>query len=383
MAGIRLNSIIRKNLNTQKPGMSGLPGTSYGAPAEGIPYLGSTPEQPTDTYTGQSTKTTKTKIPPSLEQLQLFSSGQPGAGSVKQSYSAVQPDVGTGSATWEQERDIRATEAKAATEAQAARDRTAQLAQAELARQTRESETSRERFRQEAERALLLERDRLAQGGQAAEGVRLSERDRLAAAQAKELAALSHTGLLERERLGGERSSAAAAAEREGIFERDRRTQEAERAALLERDRLNREGEERSFGRFKEVSALPLPGEGSGGAGDGTAPAFDEGAARSAAFARAKDQAGQTARASLTSLREALGSRGMLGGGAETVGTANIIGGAGQDVGDFTREQLIQDLDRSSKVADRDYAGKVTKRGQDLDYRQSLLALLNSGKGLY
>ena len=157
------------------------------------------------------------------------------------------------------------------------------------------------------------------------------------------------------------------------------------REDLLERDRLNREGEDRRFGRFKEVADMPIGGPGGSTGPSGPAgPAYDENAARAAAFGRAKDTAGKNARASLTALREVMAERGgALGSNYEAAGTGAVLGESGGDVNDFIREQYIQDLNRAAGVADREAGANVTRRGQDMGYRQSLLALLNNGGGLY
>src|SRR3990167_7770732 len=111
---------------------------------------------------------------------------------------------------------------------------------------------------------------------------------------------------------------------------------------------------------LQEASGLDLLGASSsagvgawGGAGDGlggTAPQVsmpDTSAARNAIFARAKDQAGQTARAALTGLQGEMAGRGLLGSGIEGSEMANIIGQAAGGVNEVTREQAIQDaLDR-------------------------------------
>jgi hypothetical protein len=109
---------------------------------------------------------------------------------------------------------------------------------------------------------------------------------------------------------------------------------------------------------------------------------FDEEAARNAAFARAKDRAGQTARASLNSLREMLGPGG-LGGARESQRTAEVLGGAAGDIGEFEREQLIQDLGRAGEIGNRERAAGLTERGQDLDAQRALFSLFNLTGGIY
>jgi len=102
----------------------------------------------------------------------------------------------------------------------------------------------------------------------------------------------------------------------------------------------------------------------------------DETAARSAAFARAKEQAGSTARSALMSLQGAIDERGMTGSSVEAGQAGGVIGGAANSVGDFTREQLIQDLNRASQIADMRYQGDITQRGQDMNRTQTLMGLM-------
>jgi hypothetical protein len=109
---------------------------------------------------------------------------------------------------------------------------------------------------------------------------------------------------------------------------------------------------------------------------------FDEEGARNAAFARAKDRAGQTARASLNSLREMLGPGG-LGGARESQRTAEVMGGAAGDLGEFEREQLMQDLGRAGQISDRERAAGLTERGQDLESQRALFSLFNLTGGIY
>jgi hypothetical protein len=105
-------------------------------------------------------------------------------------------------------------------------------------------------------------------------------------------------------------------------------------------------------------------------------PGPDETAARAAAFARAKEQAGATARASLRSLQGVIDERGMTGSSTEAAQTGGVLGGAVNTVGDFTREQLMQDLGRAERIADLTYQGNITQRGQDLNKQQALLGLM-------
>lgn len=105
----------------------------------------------------------------------------------------------------------------------------------------------------------------------------------------------------------------------------------------------------------------------------------NEDAARNASFARAKDAAGQNALASLKALEDVMAGRGLRGSSIEADGTADIImGGAGQ-IGEQIRSQMIGDANRAAQVADRDYAGAISQRAQDMQRQQSLLSLIGSG----
>lgn len=97
-------------------------------------------------------------------------------------------------------------------------------------------------------------------------------------------------------------------------------------------------------------------------------------AAREAAFARAKDQQGQIARSSLDSMRGILSETGRLGGGYEDAALTSVVNEAQGGLGEVTREQMIQDLADINRNEDR----ALTRRGQDMNYRQSLLGLINA-----
>lgn len=159
---------------------------------------------------------------------------------------------------------------------------------------------------------------------------------------------------------------------------------------LATREKYNAQAQQRQLEAFRSLIG------GMGGGGDvpltgapGGIP-FDEAGARGAAFARAKERTGQTSRAALDALRGVLSSSGRLGGQFEAEKTGQVIGGAAGDLGEFEREQLIQDLQRAGQISDREAAGALTRRGQDISLLQSrqsslqgLLSALQSGGGLY
>lgn len=122
-----------------------------------------------------------------------------------------------------------------------------------------------------------------------------------------------------------------------------------------------------------------------GGSNGGSAPTVanpnvqsNEQDARSAAFARAKDQAGKISRASLTSIAENMASRGTSGSGIEALRSAGAINGADEPLQELTRDQAISDTNRAADISDMTYSGAITQRGQDLASRSSYLNLLRS-----
>lgn len=152
-----------------------------------------------------------------------------------------------------------------------------------------------------------------------------------------------------------------------------------------------------------KTTGLPALGSSSGSSGSGSGSSaasvpmvqMPQGSAGSdAAFARGKDQAGLNARASLRSLTEAMGSRNMLGGGAEAVGIGEVVGRAGQGVNELIREQSVSDANLANRRQEQEYQGLITQRGQDLNVAQDnarrqqqalqgLLSVINSDGLLY
>lgn len=120
------------------------------------------------------------------------------------------------------------------------------------------------------------------------------------------------------------------------------------------------------------------PGSAPGGSPGGSYPTVpqirpvDNTAANAARFAQAKDQAGQTARGSLTALRDELGGRGMLGGGVEAGATSGLIERAAQGANDMTRQNAITDANQNEENALATYQGGITQRGQDQSYGATL-----------
>lgn len=100
--------------------------------------------------------------------------------------------------------------------------------------------------------------------------------------------------------------------------------------------------------------------------------------ARTAAFSRAKDAAGQIARASLTAIAEEMAGRGISGSGIEALRDASALDKTAGGLVEVVRDQAISDAARAGQVNDQVYQGGISQRGQDLANRQSYLALLRS-----
>lgn len=103
-----------------------------------------------------------------------------------------------------------------------------------------------------------------------------------------------------------------------------------------------------------------------------------EQAARDAAFARAKEKAAQTARASMASLNNVVAERGLMGSSVEAGQTGRIIGGAAGDIGEFLRDQAITESDRAAEISDMDFMAQVSQRGQEMSRKQAMLSLLGN-----
>lgn len=91
-----------------------------------------------------------------------------------------------------------------------------------------------------------------------------------------------------------------------------------------------------------------------------------EDAARSATFARTKDNAANTANASLNGLSEALGARGMTGGGYEAGQIGGTLAREANTIGEGDRQQAESELDHAQHRADEQFQGEIAQRGQDL-----------------
>lgn len=89
-------------------------------------------------------------------------------------------------------------------------------------------------------------------------------------------------------------------------------------------------------------------------------------AANAAVFGRAKDQAAQTAQASLAGLRQVLQQRGMGGGGYEAGQIGQTLAREANTIGEAGRSQAEKLADLQQRAAEVEYQGGITQRGQDI-----------------
>ena len=238
-------------------------------------------------------------------------------------------------------------------------NRQAELDRQQAARDMQQSEQERQRA---AQSATPANRTPIQSSGGApapawnAEALRQREdeqrtADIRASEDAKAAAVAAQAGRLTEQRTGAQQNDANAAS--------------ASARASADRDKL--------LGQIPGLMSSLTGGSGSPPTGT---PAVDPQVARDAAFARAKDKIGQIQRGAITSLREGMAERGTLGGGLESGAMASLLGEGQEQLGDVVRDQTISDLDQQNRVADRNYAGDLTRRGQNLGLSQSLLSLL-------
>lgn len=101
------------------------------------------------------------------------------------------------------------------------------------------------------------------------------------------------------------------------------------------------------------------------------------------AFGRAKDRAGKVGRASLTSLRENLAGRGVLGSGIEGAGTAELSGDIAGNLSDVVTEQASEEAGAATHAANQNFAAQRDAADRQTQMQQSLLSLIRSAGGLY
>jgi hypothetical protein len=89
-------------------------------------------------------------------------------------------------------------------------------------------------------------------------------------------------------------------------------------------------------------------------------------AANAAAFARAKDQVGQTSRGALTGLAGAMAGRGISGSGVEGRGITSVINQGQGQLGDVSRQQAIEQAQLAEQNALAGYQGDISQRATDI-----------------
>ena len=113
-----------------------------------------------------------------------------------------------------------------------------------------------------------------------------------------------------------------------------------------------------------------------GSGGPATPAATDPTAANAATFAGAKDTIGQIGGASIESLKGVSAERGA--GDLATAAAPGLAAGVAQRAADVPRQETISNADTATGLANRNYAGDIQKRGQNLGMGQSILSLLGS-----
>lgn len=178
---------------------------------------------------------------------------------------------------------------------------------------------------------------------------------------------------------GADRAHSTGLAKMQGQSAMDLARQQAQSnmGLLQERSRLAEEAFRNRFGMLSGAQAgIPQVQHGAG-------PQGNEVAARNAAFAQARDLSGNTANAALRSLQGLMEDRGLTGSTIEAAQSGQILGNAGAGVQDFINKQLMSDLNRSADIADMEYQGGITQRGQDMAAKQALLSLINAFGSVY
>lgn len=103
-----------------------------------------------------------------------------------------------------------------------------------------------------------------------------------------------------------------------------------------------------------------------------------EDAANANAFARAKDEAGQTGAAALRSLQDVMGSRGLVGSRTAAGPESQVINQGANQLGGVINTQLQSQLQANRAKASEIYQGGITQRGQNVQATQPLLGLVGA-----
>jgi hypothetical protein len=103
-------------------------------------------------------------------------------------------------------------------------------------------------------------------------------------------------------------------------------------------------------------------------------------AASDMAFGRAKDRAGLLAASRMKGARSAMGGQ-SVGQSARAVN--DVLSDASSGLSDVATAQAVTQANRAAQVVDRNYAGALQKRGQNMSVAPSILALTRSSGRAY
>lgn len=115
---------------------------------------------------------------------------------------------------------------------------------------------------------------------------------------------------------------------------------------------------------------------GSGGGSTATSPIatiapLDFTKANAAAFATAKDQAAQTAQASMRGLQQALSARGLTGGGYQAGQIGTTLAREANTIGQASRDEARNEANLQAQADEANLGAQVTQRGQDISRQEA------------
>lgn len=113
-------------------------------------------------------------------------------------------------------------------------------------------------------------------------------------------------------------------------------------------------------------SPVPLP------AREASPNPADRTAAEAAAYGKAKGQIGANSRAALNDLADEMSARGIGGSGMEGALASQIIQTGQGQLGQVAQNQAIDALKRQGEIEDRNYAGGINQRSQDVGYDNAI-----------
>lgn len=118
-----------------------------------------------------------------------------------------------------------------------------------------------------------------------------------------------------------------------------------------------------SMASFGPAVSTPVPAQANRAFGP---TADEEKLARDSVFARGKETAGQVGQSAMTGLTEELARRGLTGGGYEAGAIGQTLAQAADSTGEVSRAQAGSEAANKTHIADTQYAGDITQRGQTI-----------------